>query len=259
VLDKSDENMQSAGGMFMSISDLGKWINLNMNAGKVDGKQVILADLIRNAQTGYTKTVREQPPFSGAGEYGLGWQIGKYRSEKVIYHHGGFAGYRSHVSFMPDKKIGVGVLVNNDIVGGRAADMVATYAYDWWMNTENLEADYTKQLQDLFDNYEKRKQQVHAAAVERSKRTWQLSKPFADYAGKYTNDIFGTMEITPRENALAVRMGKINAIATPFTDKDTIRVEMIPGGNGEVIRFNMAGDKAESLNFAGVEFKRTTP
>ena len=259
VLDKSDENMQSAGGMFMSISDLGKWINLNMNAGRLDGKQVIPADLIRNAQTGYTKTVREQPPFSGEGEYGLGWQIGKYRSDKVIYHHGGFAGYRSHVSFMPDKKIGVGVLVNNDIVGGRAADMVATYAYDWWSNRENLEADYTKQLQDLFDSYEKRKHQAHAAAVERSKRTWQLSKPFGDYAGKYTNDIFGTMEITPRENALAVRMGKINTIATPFTEKDTIRVEMVPGGNGEVIRFKIVGDKAESLNYAGVEFKRVAP
>jgi len=151
------------------------------------------------------------------------------------------------------------VLVNNDIVGGRAADMVATYACDWWSNRENLEADYTKQLQDLFDNYEKRKQQVHAAAVERSKRTWQLSKRFADYAGKYTNDIFGTMEIMPRENALAVRMGKINAVATPFTEKDTIRVEMIPGGNGEVIRFKIVGDKAESLNYAGVEFKRVAP
>lgn len=258
-LEKTDENMQSAGGMFMSISDLGRWINLNMNSGKIDGKQVFPAELIRNAQTGYTKTVREQPPFSGDGEYGLGWQIGKYRSEKVIYHHGGFAGYRSHVSFMPDKKIGIGVLVNNDIAGGRAADMVATYGYDWWLNTENLEADYAKQLQDFFDMYEKRKQQLHSSALERAKRTWQLSKPFADYAGKYANDIHGTIEIVPKENALAVRMGRINTVATPFTEKDTIRVEMVPGGSGEVIRFVFAGEKADSLNYGGVEFKRTTP
>ncbi len=258
-LHKTDENMQSAGGMFMSISDLGRWINLNMNDGKLDGKQVISADLIRKAHTGYTKTVRDQPPFSGDGEYGLGWQIGKYRNEKVIYHHGGFAGYRSHVSFMPDRKIGIGVLVNNDTAGGRAADMIATYGYDWWLNTENLEADYAKQLQDLFDSYEKRKQQLHSSALERAKRTWQLSKPFADYAGKYANDIHGTIEISPKENALAVRMGRISTVATPFTEKDTIRVEMTPGGSGEVIRFNMVGDKADSLNYAGVEFKRTTP
>jgi CubicO group peptidase (beta-lactamase class C family) len=178
VLNKTDENMQSAGGMFMSISDLGRWINLNMNDGKLDGKQVFPSDLIRAVHTGYTQTVREQPPFSGAGEYGLGWQIGKYRNEKVIYHHGGFPGYRSHVSFLPDKKIGVGILVNNDLIGGRTADLLATYAYDWWLGVENVEADYAKQLQDVSDRYENIKQQMHGAALERAKRTWQLTKPF---------------------------------------------------------------------------------
>ena len=256
VLDKTDDNMQSAGGMFMSISDLGRWINLNMNGGKLDGKQVFSANLIRNAQTGYTQSTRNQPPFSGDGEYGLGWQIGKYRTEKVIYHHGGFAGYRSHVSFMPDRKIGVGVLVNNDVAGGRAADILATYAYDWWLNTENFEADYAKQLQDFVQAYETRKGQVHAAALERAKRTWQLTKPFGDYTGKYTNAVHGTIEITAKDNALAVRMGKLNTIATPFTEKDTIRVEMVPGGNGEVIKFNFAGDRAASLNYAGAEFTK---
>ena len=44
-LEKTDENMQSAGGIFMSISDLGRWLNLNMNGGKLDGKQVVPADL----------------------------------------------------------------------------------------------------------------------------------------------------------------------------------------------------------------------
>ena len=255
-LNKTDDNMQSAGGMYMSISDLGKWIHLNMNEGRLNGKQIFPADLIRNAHTGYTKSTRNEPPFSGEGEYGLGWQIGKYGNEKVIYHHGGYTGYRSHVSFMPDKKIGVGVLVNNDIVGGRMADIVATYAYDWWLKAENLEANYAKQLQDTIDVYERRRQQAHSAAIERAKRTWQLTRPFADYAGKYTNALYGTIEIIPVENALSVRMGRLNTISTPFTEKDTIRVEMIPGGNGEVIRFNLNGEKVESLNYAGVDFKR---
>ncbi|MFZ0751448.1 MAG: serine hydrolase domain-containing protein, partial [Pyrinomonadaceae bacterium] len=74
-LEKTDENMQSAGGIFMSISDLGRWLNLNMNSGKLGGKQVLPADLIRNAHTGLTASTRNEPPFSGDGEYGLGWQI----------------------------------------------------------------------------------------------------------------------------------------------------------------------------------------
>jgi CubicO group peptidase (beta-lactamase class C family) len=256
-LEKTDENMQSAGGIFMSISDLGRWLNLNMNSGRLGGKQVVPADLIRTAHTGYTKSTRNEPPFSGEGEYGLGWQIGKYRSEKVIYHHGGFPGYRSHVSFMPDKKIAVGVLVNNDALGGRLADMLAAYAYDWWLRTENFEADYEKQLQQDAKTFEKRRQGVAAEAANRAKREWQLTKPFADYAGKYKNDMLGTIEIVAKEKALALRMGKLNTVATPFTEKDTIRVVVLPGGNGEVVSFAKdAEGKFVSLNYGGVTFTK---
>jgi CubicO group peptidase (beta-lactamase class C family) len=256
-LEKTDENMQSAGGIFMSVSDLGRWLNLNMNGGKLSGKQVVPADLIRQAQTGYTTSTRNEPPFSGDGEYGLGWQIGKYRNEKVIYHHGGYPGYRSHVSFMPDKKIAVGVLVNNDTLGGRLADMFAAYAYDWWLRTENLDADYARQVQETVTAYESRKRGIAAEAAERTKREWQLTKPFTDYAGKYTNDLLGTIEILAKEKALAVRMGNLNTVATPFTQKDTIRVVMLPGGNGEVIGFAKdAEGKFGSLNYGGATFTK---
>jgi CubicO group peptidase (beta-lactamase class C family) len=256
-LEKTDENMQSAGGIFMSVSDLGRWLNVNMNGGRLGGKQVFPADLIRNAHTGYTKSTRNEPPFSADGEYGLGWQIGKYRNEKVIYHHGGYPGYRSHVSFMPEKRVAVGVLVNNDALGARLADMLAAYAYDWWLQTENFEADYAKQVQDTLKSYETRKQGIAAEAAQRAKREWQLTKPFSDYAGKYVNDLAGTIEIVPMEKALRVRMGYMNAVATPYTDKDTIRVVMLPGGNGEIIGFsNDADGKVGSLNWGGLTFTR---
>ncbi len=256
-LDKVDNNMQAAGGHFMSISDLGRWLNLNMNGGKLDGKQVIPADILNTVHTGYTKSTRNEPPFSGDGEYGLGWQIGKYRNENVIYHHGGYMGYRSHVSYMPDKRIAVGVLVNNDLVGARAADMLAAYAYDLWLGTPNLETDYTKQLQELADQYAKRKQGTMAEAAARAKRTSQLTEPLAAYVGKYTNDLFGTVEITAEGNSLGVRMGNMFCVSTPFTEKDTIRVVMQPGGNGDVVGFvKDANGKYTSLRLGGMTFTK---
>lgn len=256
-LEKSDENMQSAGGIFMSVSDLGRWLNLNMNGGKLGGKQIVAADLINKVHTGYTQSTRNEPPFSAEADYGLGWWIGKYRNEKVIFHHGGYPGYRSHVSFMPEKRIAVGIFVNNDALGGRLADMIAAYAYDWWLRTENFEADYDKQVQDTVKSYERIRQGMAAEAAQRAKREWQLTQPFPDYAGTYTNDLLGTVEIVPKEKALAVRMGGLNAIATPFTEKDTIRVVMLPGGNGDVIGFvKDAGGKFGSLKYAGVIFTR---
>ena len=258
-LEKTDENMQSAGGIFMSISDLGRWLNLNMNGGKLDGKQVVPAEVIRKAQTGYTKSTRNDPPFSGDGEYGLGWQIGKYRNEKVVYHHGGYPGYRSHVSFMPERKIAVGVFVNNDALGGRLADILAAYAYDWWLQTENLDADYAKLLQETLTRFEQLRQGIAAEAAARAKREWQLTKPFSEYAGKYQNDLLGTIEITAKEKALAVRMGNMYAVATPYTQPDTIRVVMEPGGNGDVIGFvKDAEGKIGSLNYGGLTFTKLT-
>jgi CubicO group peptidase (beta-lactamase class C family) len=256
-LEKTDENMQSAGGIFMSISDLGRWLNLNMNGGKLDGKQVVPAEVIHKVQTGYTKSTRNEPPFSGDGEYGLGWQIGKYRNEKVVYHHGGYPGYRSHVSFMPERKIAIGVFVNNDALGGLLADMLAAYGYDRWLQTENLEADYAKQLQETVTRFENLRQGIAAEAAQRAKRQWQLTQPFADYAGKYRNDLLGTMEIVAKENALAVRLGSMNTVATPYTEKDTIRVVMLPGGNGDVIRFIKDADgKIGSVNYGGLTFTK---
>jgi CubicO group peptidase (beta-lactamase class C family) len=256
-LEKTDENMQSAGGIFMSISDLGRWLSLNMNDGKLDGKQVVPADIIRKVHTGYTKSTRNGPPFSSDGEYGLGWQIGKYRNDKVVYHHGGYPGYRTHVSFMPERKIAVGVMVNNDALGGRLADMLAAYAYDWWLQTENLEVDYARQLQETLTRFESLRQEIADGAAARAKREWQLTKPFTDYAGKYRNDLLGTIEIVAREKALAVRLGAMNTVATPFTDKDSIRVVMQPGGNGEVIAFVKDEEgKFSSMTYGGFTFTK---
>lgn len=256
-VDKVDNNMQAAGGHFMSINDLGRWLNLNMNGGKLSGKQVIPADILTTVHTGYTKSTRNEPPFSGDGEYGLGWQIGKYREQQVIYHHGGYPGYRSHVSYMPDKKLAVGVLVNNDLAGGRVADMLAAYAYDLWLGTPNLEADYAKQLQDFADLYTRRKQQTMAGAAERAKRQSQLTEPLAAYVGKYTHDMLGTIEIAVDGTTLGVRWGNLYSRSTPFTEKDTIRVVIIPGGNGDVVGFVKGADgKFDTLKFGGRDFKR---
>ena len=194
-LKKADNNMQSAGGIFASISDIGRWLEMNMNDGKIDGKQVFPADVIRAVHTGYTATVRDAPPFVGNGEYGLGWQIGKFKNDKVIYHHGGFPGYRSHISYMPDKRIAVAVLVNNDFQGNRAADLFATYAYDSLNGIPTLDADYAKDLSDAMEAYAKAKQQMQGAAAQRAQRTSQLSMPLSNYTGHYTSEYWGTIEV----------------------------------------------------------------
>jgi hypothetical protein len=232
---------------------------MNMNDGRLDGKQIFPADVVRAVHTGYTKTVREVPPFTGEGEYGLGWQIGKYKNDRVIYHHGGFPGYQSHISFMPDKRIAVAVLTNDGFAGGRAVHLLATYAYDLLLGSPNVESDYSKQLQEFVDSYEKGKQQQMRAAADRAKRTSQLTRPLAEYAGKYVNELFGTVQVDAGGSNLTVKMGNISVVSTPFTAPETIRVEMVPG-SGEVIKFNKDSEgKIVSLTYASATFARSAP
>jgi hypothetical protein len=48
----------------------------------------------------------------------------------------------------------------------------------------------------------------------------------------------------------------VRVISTPFTQPDTIRVEMSPG-QGEVIKFNLnATGQVESLEYQGMKFLR---
>jgi hypothetical protein len=51
-------------------------------------------------------------------------------------------------------------------------------------------------------------------------------------------------------------MGYLRVISTPFTEKETIRVEMTPG-QGEVVKFATNSDgKIDSLTYAGMKFTR---
>lgn len=252
---KMDNNMQAAGGIYTSLNDMARWLSFNMNDGKLDGKQVIPADIVQAVHTGYADTTRDQPPFSGNGKYGLGWQIGKYRQEKVVYHHGGYAGWSTHVSYMPDKKIGVAVLINESTVGGRITHLFATYAYDRLLGTDTAE-NYAKQLQEIGQQYARIKDQMVGAVASRADRKSQLTKPLTDYAGRYSNDLLGNIDISVEQNTLLVRMGYVRVMSTPYTGKDSIRVEMDPG-RGEVItfNFNVAG-LVDSLSYGDMKFSR---
>src|SRR5439155_2774986 len=198
--------------------------------------QVIPDDIMKSLHTGYTQTTRDEPPFTGNGEYGLGWQIGKYANEKIIYHHGGFPGWSSHISYMPDKKIGVAVLINEDTVGGNVGHMLATYVYDWLLGTADREATYAGRLENGATNYGKMKEARQASVRERATRKSQLTRPLQDYVGRYSNEQLGNIQINVQQNTLGLKLGNIETVSTPFTQSDTIRVEILPG-QGEVIKF----------------------
>ncbi len=255
-LTKYDNNMQSAGGMVTTASDLARWLAVNMNDGMLDGHQVFPTEVMAKIHTGYADAARQEPPFDGKGKYGLGWNLGKYRGRDVIHHNGGYPGWSSHISFMPGEKIGVAVLINESTAGGHVGDAIAANAYDRLLGSDKTDENYSDLLTMLSQRYAKIKNSMTSSARERFKRVSQLTLPLDQYAGRYHCALLGNIEIVVEQSTLGVRMGNIHVMSTPYTTKDSIRVEMIPG-QGEIISFKLTEQgKVESLSYSGETFVR---
>lgn len=253
-LPKKDNNLQSAGGIFSSPNDLALWLEVNINKGKLRQKTIFPGDVIEKCQTGYANVTRTIPPFTGLSQYGLGWVIGDYKNEKVIYNFGGFPGYTGHISFMPDKKIGVAIVTNEGNAGSKVAALLATYAYDWWLGTAGMDTLYAKKEKELIESYEAFKKASDKSIAERAKRISKLSLDVTAYEGVYKNEFMGDIKIFLKNNTLHASIGNMESASTFYTENESIRVELIPG-SGEIIKFSKTDDnKVVKLVYGKFEF-----
>ena len=236
-LEKRDNTMQAAGGLYSTAADLARWLTIQINQGRIGDRQVFPAELIGETQRMQAETSSSFGPFGRSG-YGLGWYGGKLEEETLLHHFGGFAGFHAHTSFMPEHDIGIVVLVNESSAGARLAAFVATFVYDWWLALPDVEGVYASRVKDLVAERDQVRERVANDRASRAGRTWQLSEPLDAYTGTYASAEVGTAVVTVEDQTLAVRLGNMYAVSTPFTEPNTIRVELIPG-QGQVFGFRV--------------------
>ena len=54
---------------------------------------------------------------AAAGHYGLGWVIGNYGGQRMVWHSGGTLGFTSLATFLPDAGLGIVTLTNSSGLG----------------------------------------------------------------------------------------------------------------------------------------------
>lgn len=253
-LQKVDATMQSAGGLVSTAGDMARWLEIQINDGVLDGRRVFPAGLVASTHQPLATNNATFGPYVRES-YGLGWQIGRYGDDVLIHHFGNFAGSRAHVSFMPARRLGVVVMVNEDAVAGDLADLVANYVYDWRAGRPDLEAAYDAALTAFVAQRDAARASIARQQAERAARPWQLARPLAAYAGTYVSPTLGTVRVVERDGALVVRAGVMEAVAEPFTRPESIRVELAPL-QGQAIVFAAEGEVPASLVFLGETFER---
>ncbi|HEV7228679.1 serine hydrolase domain-containing protein [Brevundimonas sp.] len=249
-LQKADATMHSAGGLMSSARDMTAFLEVQLTDGMLDGRRVLPESLIASTHVMLVEKAETFGPYRREG-YALGWRVGRFGDDLLLHHFGNFGGSRAHVSFMPERGIGVVVLINEDAVAGGFADILANYLYDVWRDVPDVDATYDAQIDALATRIEGLRPRITADLEARRARPWLMSRPLEDLAGVYENPDMGRMEIVVREGEVTVRIAVLSAVAEAFNQPDSLRVELIPL-QGQVITF----DGPNRLTYDGAEFVR---
>jgi CubicO group peptidase (beta-lactamase class C family) len=252
---KIDSNMQSAGGLFSSANDLSRWLTLQLAAHRGGRPLPIPADVVTMTHRPIGTLDQSFGPYQRAG-YGLGWYSGAFEGETLYHSFGGYAGARSHVSFMPSRDLGVAIVTNDEGAGYLLVDIAAAYAYRWFQaGPEAARREADERVEQLIAQAQRRRQGIADDRTRRASRPWRLSLPRAAYSGRYCNADYGTLTIASDEERMAVRMGAIDTLAEPFTEPDSIRLELIPG-EGRPYQFEIESGRPVRLRTAERVFER---
>jgi CubicO group peptidase (beta-lactamase class C family) len=254
-LQKSDSLMQSAGGLYTTAGDLARWLSLQLNDGVIDGRRVFPAGLVASTHKPLVNFDTKFGPYHRTG-YGLGWYTGSERGRPMIHAFGSFVGNWSHVSFRPDRGVGVAVLVNEEAFGGQVTGLISNYAYDRLAGLADIDALYAMQLTEAKAKVTEARAQASNEMARRAARPWMLTLPRGAYAGAYVNPSFGTIQVANRPQGLVISFGLLSAIAEPYTKPDAVRVAFTPS-QASVVTFKAGkGGAIDELTYGDISFRR---
>ena len=215
-------NDPGAGGIYASVNDLAKWMNVQLAGGELpDGKRLFSEKAHREMWSMLTpipvgkpsipELAQLVPQFSG---YGEGWFLSDYMGQKLAWHTGGWPGFVSRLTLVPGQHLGVVVLTNQE--SGAAFNAVTYRVLDAYLNAARKTdwvAAYDKAVKKseakADDSWAK-----HEAARDKNARP---SLPLAGYAGTYRDPWYGDILVSNEGGKLRLRFSKTKQLVGTMT------------------------------------------
>ena len=207
----ASDNTNPAGGINSNALDMAKWMIVQLDSGRLsDGTRLFSERTARQLWNIVTPIAPGTPPaelaplrasFNG---YALGFGVRDYRGRKILQHTGGLPGYVSKVVMVPDVKLGVAILTNQE--SGETFEAIAWRLLDHFLGAPPTDwpAAYARLKQ--------RGDSMVAAGERRSRGTRDsTSRPslaLERYAGTYVDDWYGTVTITRDGSRLAIKFDR---------------------------------------------------
>ncbi len=185
-----------AGGINTSVAGLAKRFHLDQ--GTFEGQRLLSATLIRNLHAPRVYVTASEFAEIGDVHYGLGFGSQTYRGERVVGHSGGWIGWSTLLTMLPDRGVGVVVLTNSS--DNPVPSILANYVFDRACGQEPVQ---------WLERYrERRRKAVVQRDVDRQahqvfrRPNTRPSHDLADYVGDYDHPGYGRMSITEAGNEL---------------------------------------------------------
>jgi hypothetical protein len=132
--------------------------------------------------------------------YGYGWMTSSYKGHYRVEHGGNIDGFTASVSFFPSDSIGIVVLANQN--GSSIPSVVRNIIAD-----RLLGVDKTDWNKDLYQSYTDGLEAAKNIESESTQKTGTSpSHNLKDYSGKYTNEGYGSMQITLENDTLFLNL-----------------------------------------------------
>lgn len=200
-----------AGGIFSNAEDMAKWLVVQMDSGRVaQGRRAWSPALTRELWKPVTPMPFGDPPPELAplrrhfNFYALGLNVRDYRGERMLTHTGGLPGYVSRVTMVPDRKLGVVVLTNQE--SSDAFEAVTHRVLDHYLDAPAWDwlAAYTAVRQRADSALAAFEARASAGRDSTSRPSLALDR----YAGTYRDAWYGDVEIAEEDGGLVIRFSR---------------------------------------------------
>lgn len=187
------DNIAPAGSLVSCVSDVAKWLQMQLDTGRYNGKQIIPKQVILktrdiNISISSRKSAIYPTHFRG---YGLGVFAADYNGRQIYYHTGGAFGFVTNTCFVPEEKLGICILTNND--AQNFFELLRYQILDAYLGVPYVNRQ-TMALKEY--NEDKNNAKAFLDTLQTLKKNGATPPlPIDAYAGKYNNPVYGNIEI----------------------------------------------------------------
>ena len=191
------DNIAPAGALISSVNEVSQWLIFQMNEGITpDGDTLInsrrfLEMWSANNPQRVSQGSIDLWPSTHFKAYGLGWSTFDYLGRKVIGHGGGYDGFISNTTFIPEENIGMVILTNKNsslyyALKYKTLDILLDndVETDW-------SADFLVRIEQGEEYQEKNRIKAEEERVKDSKPTLALEA----YLGVYSCEMYGDAKV----------------------------------------------------------------